>query len=145
MLKKSIVLAIVNYKNSEETQGLLNQLQGLQGIENVEVLVVDNTDGQSSLFEFNVQGFPTAIQILRTGKNLGYMGAGQYGLERLQAKDFDWFILANSDLELASDFVEKLRLQKPNLCGLIGPAIISSLSHQDTNPYMLTRPSSQRM
>lgn len=147
MILKQIQFVIVNYKNNDETQTFLNHLKRLPGLDAVTVHLVNNTDGRVAFEErkaWDLSGWTSEVVIHEPQKNLGYMGAGQYVFEQLKVQNYEWFILANSDLELEEQFFIKLQHLKTE-SGLIGPSLHSPLSGGETNPYMVSRPSARKM
>ncbi len=93
--------------------------------------------------------FPAGVDysVINTGKNLGYFGAAQLALQKFASQSSLWTAISNSDLEFASpDFFSELKEFKAGSdLGALAPQIMSELSWQDQNPYMVKRPSGKKM
>ena len=74
------------------------------GIENIEVLFIDNgsTDGSAEYFLSKKRPY---ARLISTGKNYGYAGGNNIGFKETNG---DYVVVCNSDLELAPNWLEEL-------------------------------------
>lgn len=115
---------------------------------NIQIILVDNTDRQSSLGFFTDAKRVDKDILLVKSENVGYFGGAQSGLAKLdpRLKAMDYVIVSNVDLELDENFF--MRLCQTNFAdkvGVISPSIISQRSGTDLNPKIVLRPSVLRM
>jgi GT2 family glycosyltransferase len=141
---QTALLVCVKYGADDETARYVRSLRRLQEQANLHVLIVDNAD--SSVADLPMD---SGFTVLRSEKNLGYLGAARRGISRyLEEHPLpDWVIVSNVDL-LVTDpqFLQKLAKFKsaPRL-GAIAPRIVSTLTGRNQNPFMRSRPSAIRM
>jgi GT2 family glycosyltransferase len=84
-----LVAVVLNWNGGEDTPRALDSLAG------IETICVDNgsTDGSDLEIE---RRFPQ-IELLRTGRNLGYSGGNNAGIDRARERGADWVLLMNND------------------------------------------------
>jgi GT2 family glycosyltransferase len=85
----SLVAVVLNWNGGEDTLAALSSLEGIPAI------CVDNgsTDGSDAEVEAR---FP-AVELLRTGANLGFAGGNNAGIRRALERGADWVLLMNND------------------------------------------------
>lgn len=74
------------------------------------VLVVDNGSTDDSVARLQaLERERGDFELLETGENLGFAGGNDYGLRRAAADpEIGWFLLLNTDVKVATDFLEPL-------------------------------------
>jgi GT2 family glycosyltransferase len=85
----NLVAVVLNWNGGEDTLGALASLEG------IETICVDNGSTDASDDEVE-RRFPR-VELLRTGRNLGYTGGNNVGLRRAIERGADWVLLMNND------------------------------------------------
>lgn len=147
----SIAILCVNYNSYESLINYLFSLDNAinQCIKNrliVDVFVADNSIDKERI---NIQTLKYInVKIFFYEKNNGYIG----GIIKLMEEDcvdisiYRYVIISNVDLQVSSDFFEKLSdKQFADNVGWIAPRIFSSKENRDRNPKILRRPTLKRM
>jgi GT2 family glycosyltransferase len=91
---------VLNWNGGEDTLAALASLDGVPAI------CVDNgsSDGSDAAV---AERFP-AVELIRTGANLGYAGGNNVGIRRALERGADWVLLLNSDAVAEPGLVEAL-------------------------------------
>lgn len=92
--KPKVGIIVLNWNGKADTCQCLTSLQALQ-YPYLEIVIVDNGSTDDSVACFK-QAFPTCT-LLETGKNLGYAGGNNVGIEYGLQKGFDYFLILNND------------------------------------------------
>jgi len=73
------------------------------------IYLVDNASSDDSFKRFTQEykGNPK-ITLLKTKSNLGYVGGNNFAIKKALKKDYDYFLVANNDILLSPDFLQKL-------------------------------------
>ncbi len=103
-----VAIITLNYNGKYDTLELLESFKKLT-IENgqLKIIMVDNASGDGSVSEIHAK-FPN-VDILQTGKNLGFGGGYNKGLEYAKIWGADYFFLINNDAKIAdADILQKL-------------------------------------
>lgn len=147
---QSVLVICVNYHSAEDTQAFVKDLLGQESPGSLRVIVVDNSDPErldprlSSIAEADPR-----VRVLHPGGNLGYFGGAAWALRQhlAGAPLTDWIVVSNTDIRFPGrDFLTRLfELYVDATCAVLAPAIHSTLSLKDQNPYMLRRPGAARM
>ncbi len=84
-----LVAVVLNWNGGEDTLAALASLEG------IETICVDNgsTDGSELAV---AERFP-AVELVRTGVNLGFAGGNNAGIRRALEQGADWVLLLNND------------------------------------------------
>jgi len=84
-----LVAVVLNWNGGQDTLDALASLHG------VETICVDNgsTDGSDE----RVEREHPAVELLRTGANLGFAGGNNAGIRRALERGADWVLLLNND------------------------------------------------
>jgi GT2 family glycosyltransferase len=114
----NIVAVVLNWNGGEDTLAALDSLVG------IETICVDNgsTDGSDSLVE---ERFP-AVELLRTGANLGFTGGNNVGIARALERGADWVLLVNNDATAEpglAEALERAAAERPD-AGLLACTIL---------------------
>lgn len=105
MLKDTPLVSIisVNWNNTAVTCDLLRSIRELNTYHNIEVILVDNgsSDDPTKAFQAELPG----VNIIRTGKNLGFSGGNNAGIRVATGK---YLFLVNNDTEFTPGLIEGL-------------------------------------
>ena len=95
-----LVAVVLNWNGGEDTPRALASLDG------IETICVDNgsTDGSDAVVE---RDFP-AVELIRTGANLGFAGGNNVGIRRALERGADWVLLVNNDAVVEPGIAEAL-------------------------------------
>jgi GT2 family glycosyltransferase len=97
----AFVAVVLNWNGGDDT------LEALASLEGIPTICVDNgsSDGSDALVEAR---FP-AVEVLRTGANLGFAGGNNVGIRRALERGADWVLLLNNDAAAEPGLVEALQ------------------------------------
>lgn len=98
---KKLTIVIVTYLTDRKT--LLNCLKSID--KNVKILIVENSKKFKDRYFF-LSRYPN-IEIINTGKNLGYGGGNNFGLKFVKT---DYALILNPDTILDNFFFKKINL-----------------------------------
>jgi GT2 family glycosyltransferase len=98
-----LTVVILNWNGKNDT---LACLASLQNGEALEIIVVDNGSQDDSVAEISKQ-FP-GVTLLKTGKNLGYAGGNNVGIEHALKQGADLVLLLNNDTIVDRYFIAAL-------------------------------------
>lgn len=134
------VVICVSYYSSRQTLGFVEHVRSLVDAETWAIAVVDNgSEDPTALGPLERMG---GVTVLRPGANLGYFGGAQWALRKLgdEAGRRAWYLLANVDLRLESDFFAQIGGFEAGECGVVAPTIIEMSTGGNLNPLMERRP-----
>lgn len=95
-IQKHIVVIILNWNGAPDTCACLTSLQECKRVDiELSVVVVDNGSTDNSV-EVIRRKFPD-VEVIETGKNLGFTGGNNIGIRRALEKDADFVWLLNND------------------------------------------------
>jgi GT2 family glycosyltransferase len=97
-----VVVIVLNWNGREDTLGCLESLQAVD-YPNWEVLVVDNGSEDGSVEAIH-RSYP-GITVLETGKNLGFAGGNNRGIEVALTRAAEFILLLNNDTTVAPDLL----------------------------------------
>lgn len=142
---QAVLLICVKFGADSEVAQYLQSVRSLRGQQHLRVLVVDNTVEDSVTEASEAETYP----VIKTGKNLGYLGGARCGLSYFLAHNPlpDWIIISNTDLAIPDpEFLHRLsQAATISDLGALAPSIRSGLTGRDQNPFMRTRPTAFRM
>lgn len=117
-----VFLIVLNYKGYEDTCECVDNLLQ-QNYGNYKILIVDN-DSQDQSYEKLVMRYPY-IQIIQTGKNLGYAGGNNIGIQIAVKEGAQYIGILNNDIKAEVDVVAEMvtAFAHDERLGMIGPAI----------------------
>lgn len=147
---QSALVICINYHSEKETQAFVRELLRQKSTSRVRVIVVENSERTSSNSVLtSLAEYDQRVSILNPGSNLGYFGGAAWALRQHLANTSltDWVIVSNTDISfLDCDFFNRLfELYSSRASAVIAPAIYSTLSAVDQNPFMLCRPNAIQM
>lgn len=125
---RPLAVVIVTYNSADVLPGLLDSLEdGLAGIEQTRVLVVDNdsADGSADL----AGRHPLRPEVIRAGRNGGY-AAGINAAAHAAGPDADLLVL-NPDIRLLPGTARRMRhrLAEDAFIGVVAPQILGEDGH----------------
>ncbi len=134
-----IAIIIVNWKQPDLTIKTIKSIQQIKASNfSFQIFLINNNQADESYKRFiSEYKNDKNIQIINTGANLGFSGGNNYGLKLAQKQDFDYYLLANNDIEVKSDFLfELLKFQqsKPKPC-LLSPKIYFAPGYEYKKDY----------
>lgn len=113
-----IGVVILNYNTWKATNQLVEALQKQTVSSDLAIVIVDNASPNGS-YEHLIglkDQYSNVVAVLQTGSNLGYAKGNNYGLQWLDENAHpDYVVIANNDIELSDDCLEKLALRFPSL------------------------------
>lgn len=76
------------------------------------IFIIDNASTDSSVSEFKKKYFHCSeVSIHQSGRNLGYAGGNNYGLKIALKQKYSHFLIANNDIIVRPDFLQKLYIE----------------------------------
>jgi GT2 family glycosyltransferase len=138
-----ILFITVNFRRPDLTIALMNNLAKMNCSQEIDLIIADNTPEEELGQELDcyVSGARgLSVQLIKTGKNLGYFGAADFVLNRLNnfMAEYQAVIIANNDIEIKDPhFFNKLFPLLPR-AAVIAPDIISTITRRHQNPHRLT-------
>lgn len=109
-MAKKIALIILNWKQPQLTFDTIESIFKTKNSGfSYHIFIVDNGSPDDSVSQFKAKYKQNNnITILETGDNLGYAGGNNFGLREALRQDFDYILVANNDILVAPDFLQKL-------------------------------------
>lgn len=102
-----VAVVLVNWNGAGDTLATLASLDRVVGAEGLRVLVVDNGSTDDSVERLRRER--PGLEILETGKNLGFAGGNEVGIQKvLESPEVGWVLLLNTDVELDPGFLGPL-------------------------------------
>lgn len=122
-MNPKIAIILVNYNGIEDTKECLESLQKLN-YDNFETVVVDNGSKDDSV-KILKEKYPE-IQLIDTGKNLGFSEGNNVALKKCLKKNFSYFFLLNNDTVVDRDLLTHLvnAAEKHPNAGILGTKIL---------------------
>ena len=113
-----IGVVILNYNTWEATAQLVEALQKQTVSSDLAIVIVDNASPNGSYEHLTglQNQFANVVAVLQTGANLGYAKGNNFGLQWLDENVHpDYVVIANNDIVLPDDCLEKLANRFPTL------------------------------
>ena len=115
-------IVVINWKRPDYTVACLRSLGALD-YPSYQIVVVDNgsENGTPGLIR---DRFP-AVKVIENGRNLGFAGGNNIGIDHLLQSGADYVLLLNDDTEVAPDLVRILVqvAESDRRIGIVGPKI----------------------
>ncbi|HET9210013.1 MAG TPA: glycosyltransferase family 2 protein, partial [Thermoanaerobaculia bacterium] len=118
-----VAIVLVNWNGAADTLETLASLDKVVGAESLRILVVDNGSTDDSVAR--LRAARPGLEILETGKNLGFAGGNEVGIRKaLDAPEVGWVLLLNTDVDVDPGFLAPLvqACEDPEV-GAAGPKI----------------------
>lgn len=106
----SVAIIILNWNQAEITIQTVSSFLKISSQKfSFHIYLVDNasTDNSYKIFSKKYKN-NNKITLLKTKSNLGYAGGNNYGIKKALLKKYDYYLIANNDILVAPDFLEKL-------------------------------------
>lgn len=119
---EKIGVILVNYNGKEHNEECIKSIFK-SSYSNLQVIVVDNgsKDGSPELLR---EKFGDKINLIMTGKNLGFSGANNIGIKKALDDNCDYIVLLNNDTIIDKDlFYNMLKASKEESDAVISPKI----------------------
>lgn len=123
MKNPSVAIIIVNWNNANDTIDCIQNLQKIS-YDNFKVFLIDNGSSDDS-----VQGLKLIkedrLELIETGKNLGFSGGNNVGIKKALEKKFDYVLLLNNDTTVEPNFLDELMrvAESDEKIGVVGSKI----------------------
>jgi GT2 family glycosyltransferase len=115
-------VVVLNWRRPREILACLASIAA-QDYPSYEIVVVDNGSANGSVGEIR-RAFP-AVQVIENGRNLGFAGGSNRGIDDLVQRGADYVLLLNDDAVCGPDLLRLLVEQsqaEPDI-GMLGPTI----------------------
>lgn len=140
----SVLLLCVNYHSEDAVLRCMDTVRAQQFEGQLHTVVIDNSEPPATDARFNALAKEEGFEVVIPPENLGYFGGAAYGFDHYMrsAPLPDWVIVSNPDILLKdTGFFQKLQhLHADSTCAMVAPAIMSSLTGDNQNPFMKQRP-----
>lgn len=137
-----IAIVTVQYNNLSDTTALLASLAAVEGAEDCELMVVDNSTLAAETLDRTTLSrlAPCPVHLLRPPANLYYWGGAEFALKSLYAsanRTPAWVIICNNDVRIEDPlFLRRLRALDPSTHPIVAPRIVSLATGRDQNPLL---------
>jgi len=122
MTQPAVNIIVLNYNSRQDTLDCLHSLEHLT-YPNAEVILVDNgsTDGTVEA----VRAAYPDMMVIDTGKNLGFTGGNNVGIQFALEHGADYIMLLNNDTIVAPDMIDLMieAMEADPTIGVTGPMI----------------------
>lgn len=120
-------IIILNYNDFLDTKVCIESVLQHVNSKEYKLIVVDNGSRQDEIGR--LRSLNKEIRdfcLLETGKNLGYAGGNNVGIQYAKANDFEYICVLNNDTIIKEDFLTPCLdvLSRQKKIGFLGPAII---------------------
>lgn len=132
----AVDVVVVSHFGSEDVDTLVASLRA-QSDARWRLMIVDNSTDRHELVQLRQHGADD-VTVVAAGHNAGYLGGARFALQMGARRSSNWLVVCNADVVFAPDFVHRLLGQDAD--HVVAPAIISSVSGRDQNPYLVERP-----
>lgn len=102
-----VAAVILNWNGASDTIESLTSMTSLS-YRNLVVLVVDNGSSDDSVARLKACSAGCSIQLIETGRNLGYAGGNNVGIRAAIDQGADFVLILNNDTTVAPDLIERL-------------------------------------
>jgi len=104
-MQKKVYIVVLNWNGKEDTLECLKSLR-ITSYDNYRVILVDNGSEDDSVVAVK-ENFPE-VEVVETGKNLGFAGGNNVGIEYAMGKGADYVYLINNDTTVDPDYLKEL-------------------------------------
>jgi len=120
-----VYVIILNYNNLRDTVETINSVLAMK-YDNFKVLLVENSTDHTVIDAIRVQ-FPD-IEILETGRNLGYAGGNNAGILHAMRQEPEYIFVLNNDISVEPDALVNLvhELEINRDCAACQPLVMYS-------------------
>lgn len=128
---KRIVIVTINFNSEKETHDCLASFEKLNTKNlDVQIVVIDN--GSNTAFVLTPDEKKKGIQLIDTGKNLGFTGGSNVGINYGMKHDADFIMLINNDTIVHPELLHEMlqSFEKDTKVGLVVPKIYFAKGHE---------------
>ena len=119
---QKIAIILVNYNGKEHNEECIKSIFN-SSYDNLEVIVVDN-DSKDGSPELLREQFGNKINLIMTGKNLGFSGANNIGISKALENGCEYVVLLNNDTLIDKDLISNMiKASKEENNAVISPKI----------------------
>jgi len=104
-MQKQVYIIVLNWNGKADTLDCLESLR-CTNYENYRVVLVDNGSEDDSVAAVR-QKFPE-VEVVETGRNLGFAGGNNVGIEYALKQNADYVFLINNDTTVDPDYLKEL-------------------------------------
>ncbi len=117
-----VYIVIINYNNYEDTIECINSLREIS-YKNYKIVVVDNNSANQSVDILNNAFLD--VEIVQAGKNLGFAGGCNIGINLALENRAEYVLLINNDTVVDKDFLAEMisSFKNNNSVGIVGGKI----------------------
>jgi GT2 family glycosyltransferase len=105
MISPLVIIVVLNWNSGNDTVACLESLCSLD-YPNYEIVVIDNGSTDNSLKL--IQHHDPFINYIETGKNLGFTGGNNIGLQYALDQGAEWIMILNNDTIVGPDLLSRL-------------------------------------
>jgi len=124
---KTVAIIVLNWNQPALTTKTISSLRKITAKNfSYHIYLIDNGSADNSFETFKtIYSKDKYISIYRIDNNLGFVGGNNFGISQALIKKYNYYLLLNNDVEVKSDFLEKLinYSLKNTAVGLLGPKI----------------------
>lgn len=123
-----VAVVILNWNGWKDTIACLESVFGIN-CPNYQVILVDNGSTDDSV-EHIGKAYPN-VELLETGKNLGWSGGNNVGIRYALEREADYILLLNSDVKVESGAITALvEVAQESKASIVGSVVKDALSSE---------------
>lgn len=121
--RPSVAIIIINWNGADDTIECLESLNKID-YPNYKIFLIDNGSSDDSVLRLRAVSAPN-LEIIETGKNLGFSGGNNVGIKKALTENFDYVLLLNNDTTVDPNFLDELVkiAESGKDIGIVGPKI----------------------
>lgn len=104
-MQRKVYILVLNWNGKDDTMDCLKSLQ-FTNYDNYKIVLVDNGSEDGSVSAVR-EKFPD-VEIVETGKNLGFAGGNNVGIQYAMKQGADYIFLINNDTIVNPDYLKEL-------------------------------------
>lgn len=102
-----VAIVVLNWNGAEDSIACLKSLEALT-YDDFRVIIVDNGSSDDSLTALRTYRAPYRLELIETGRNLGYAGGNNVGVRRALELGVRFVLVLNNDTIVAPDLLDQL-------------------------------------
>ena len=118
-----VCIVIVNFNGDSDTIECIKSIREKEGGNSFKIVLIDN--GSKTFNQALIQRLFPDIEVILNGKNLGFSGGINIGINMSVSNGYKYTLLINNDTVVTKNFLSKLvsTLDKHSKCGIVAPLI----------------------